>query len=1037
MRKRTFVLFLVLFSVFSAFAQTFEQGGIFYEVTDAQNNLISLIWGGDCKGDVVLPESVTYNGVEYTIDNIEDRAFLNCSGLTSVVIPEGVIRIGTEAFNGCSSLKSVSFPKSIAEIFNYYAGTFRGCDSLTSINNYTKITYDSFHGLEWYDEKYNEWYSNLPRGIIREGNVVLGYKGSLPSDSILVIPDGVTHIAKGAFEGCGGIKSVTIPASVVYIGESAFRQCEKLVKISILGNPQKIGNSAFQETAWYEGQPDGLVCLGNSVIDYKGEVPDTILIPSGITNIADYSFSGKDYSAITIPSSVNRCGALSFANNSKLTSITLPDGMKYIGMSAFFGCRSLKDIIIPQSITIIGNGTFEGCRVLESVNIPNGVTNIRDDIFSGCDSLESIVLPDGVVIIGEDAFEKCHKLKSVNIPDKVRRIGQRVFYECYSLTGPIVVPEGVKEIANNTFFGCGALTSISIPNGLITIGDRAFEYCCSIEKLVIPESVYSIGTDAFLGCSRGLKTIVVDAGNNVYDSRGNCNALIHKDTRTLILGCMNTVIPEDVSVVEAYSFAGCYGLKTITIPDSVMFIGRYAFDSCTGLESLILPNNESYIDDMAFSLCTGLTALTIPEKVRISSSTFYKCSIEYLDWRSNQSPSSILDFSRKSLKTLILGGWFCKIGDDMFSFCDSLTSVTLLNGVTSIGNCAFMGCKQLCSITIPESVTTIGKRAFENCTDLTDVVICGNPEIGVNAFFSPNITKVTSKSYTPGAMSFNNPFVGGEQGDVAAYGNGTIVYDSTLCRTITKIEFNDNYVSRSCFVNVNNIPAGRYKVSVVILPSPDTIPNVLHPIITGITDNGNVVLFDSTEMKKKGPRYVNVPYVISNEDKYKIDTIVTTINVNGLDLEDVHYKYTYVSSGYDTLAIIDELVVPNSVKGLTIQLLSRNGATYLLLDRVFLEPLDELPSPESYSGPFTENVFNNATLYVPEGTVDAYRAADGWKWFKNIAIDTAVDPIRWDNRNNTGSPVIYDMLGRKVMSDSLEGLQPGLYIINGKKYFKR
>ena len=236
---------------------------------------------------------------------------------------------------------------------------------------------------------------------------------------------------------------------------------------------------------------------------------------------------------------------------------------------------------------------------------------------------------------------------------------------------------------------------------------------------------------------------------------------------------------------------------------------------------------------------------------------------------------------------------------------------------------------------------------------------------------------------------------------------------------------------------MNNIPAGRYRVSVGILPSPDTIPNVLHPIITGITDNGNVVLFDSTEMKKKGSRYVNVPYVISNEDKYKIDTIVTTINSNGIDIEDVQYKYTYVSSGYDTLAIIDELVVPDSVKGLTIQLLSRNGATYLLLDRVFLEPLDELPSPDSYSGPFTENVFNNATLYVPEGTVDAYRAADGWKLFKNIAIDTAVDPIRWDNKNNTGSPAIFDMLGRKVTSDSLEGLQPGLYIINGKKYLKR
>lgn len=1057
-------MLLVLVSVFNAFAQTFEQGGIFYEVTDAENKLLTLLWGGDCKGDVVLPESVTYNGVEYTIDNIEDRAFLECMGLTSIVIPEGVTRIGTQAFNNCTNLKSVSFPKSIAEIYTLF-GCFRGCDKLTSINNYTTITFDCFHGLQWYDEKYNEWYNSLPDGIIREGNVVLGYKGTMPDNTSLVIPDGVTHITQYAFSGCNELRSITIPASITYIGEKAFRGCENLESINILGNPKTIGSDAFYKTAWYDRLPDGLVSIGNSVIDYKGYTPDTIIIPDGITYIADWALSNKECSAITIPPSVERCGLASFAHNYKLTSVTLSEGLKSIGMCAFESCNSLKSIRIPQSVVNIGNGAFQYSKKLESVYLPDGLTNIRDDIFSLCDSLKSIVIPDGVVIIGEDAFEKCHKLQSVNIPDKVRRIGQRAFYECYSLASSIVIPEGVKEIANNTFFACGALTSVSIPDGLITIGAKAFYYCSGIEELVIPESLDSIGPNALYGCSAGLKSIVVASGNSRYDSRNNCNALIEKETNTLILGCNNTVIPDNILNIGSGAFVGCEGITSLTIPKGVVSI-----------------ENE------AFANCINLTLLTIPENVkRIGYNSFKNCKINTINWYSELSPVNVLGCCGGSLKRITFGGnvkkiqdgLFCyyvncnaltsisllegvseigerafatlsnltsinipssvsKIGDYAFDWCKKLTDVTISNGVDSIGNGAFMDCEALNVVTIPKSVSYIGNRAFENCDCLDQVIICGTPEIGVNAFLSPNITKVTSKSYTPGGMNFKNPFVGGEPEDVIVYGDRTNVYDSTLCRTITKSEFSNNYIRNSCFVNMNNIPAGRYRVSLGILPSPDTIPNVLHPVITGITDNGYFVLFDSVSLEKdpRG-RPIETPYIISNQDKYKTDTIVTTVNNNGTDFEEVSYKYTYVSGGYDTLTIVDDFFIPDSVKSLNIELLSKNEAGYLLFDRVFFEPLNELPSQESYSGPFTENVFNNAILYVPEESVDAYRIADGWKWFKNIAIDTAVDPIRRDNRNYTGSQVIYDMLGRKVTADSIEGLQPGLYIINGKKYLKR
>ena len=537
----------------------------------------------------------------------------------------------------------------------------------------------------------------------------------------------------------------------------------------------------------------------------------------------------------------------------------------------------------------------------------------------------------------------------------------------YDCKGDVVLPESVTyrgtdykivNIADTAFLYCLGITSISIPEGVVSIGEDAFSFCTNLKSLTIPESVKSIKENAFSYC-------VFDTINWYSE-----------------LSLRSSLRPAQFS-----------SLKSITLGGGVNEIEDELFSYCDSLTSVTILNGVTRIGVAAFNGVSNLTSIIIPSSVR-------------------------------------------KICIHAFSWCKKLTDVTISNGVDTIEYGAFKGCDALNSITIPKSVSFIGNRAFENC-GLSQVIIDGNPEIGVNAFLNSHIEKVISKSVTPSQMKYYNPFVVGEPEDVIPYGERTNVYDSTLGRVITKIEFSNYFIRNSCFVNVTTVPAGKYRISVGILPSPDTIPNVLHPIITGITDNGTVVLFDSVKVKERGSKISYYPYEISNKDKYIIDTIRFVYDIGGIEVEDIDYNYTYASNGHDTLAIIDELVVPDSVKGLSIELQSRNGAGYLLLDRVFLEPLNGMPSPDSYSGPFAESVFNNATLYVPEESVDAYRAADGWKWFKNIAIDTAVDPICWDNQNNTGSPVLYDLFGRKVESDGVERLQPGLYIINGKKYLKR
>ena len=1066
MRKRTVLLSLALSLAVNAFSQGFVLDGFYYEVNSVADKTLSLVWaGGNCKGDVVLPESVTYNGVAYKISNIDDRAFSGCDGMTSIVIPEGVIRIGDEAFRDCSGLQSISFPNSIAEIASYYP--FSGCYNLSSVNNYTTITYNSFYGNNWYNDKYNEWYDNLPDGIIRIGNVLAGYKGTMP-DSI-VLPDGVTHIWPGAFRDHYELLSVTIPASVTNIGENAFYNCSNLSSIEVLGNLDKIGRDAFRNTAWYDYLPNGLAIIANAVIGYKGVISDTIVIPDGITYIGEYAFAdNRDFSAVSLPASLMKLGEHAFSDGyarSILSSISLPQGLEEIGNCAFWGCTYLTSLVIPESVRKIGSGAFQSCHNLSSINIPSGVSYIRDDVFSECDNLTAIVIPKGVISIGEDAFEKCYSLSSVTIPESVLRIGPRAFYYCKGMNS-IALSEGIKQIEVAAFTGCSELTSIEIP--------------ASVEQI----------DDSFAECGN-LKSIVVSDGNKFYDSRENCNALIETATGTLLLGCSNTVIPNSISSIGFCAFYGCYNLTGITIPENITSIDIGAFQGCTGLVSMVLPNSITKIEENVFSMCTNLTSITIPNSVdSIETRAFYGCTnltsltvpesvkhigkecfaycnqIRTLNW-GTECPLyevfsyryNILDSLRNltfgkgvkeieddllaklsirnphletvtisdgitrigngslsytNISSIFIPSSVKEIGDKAFSHCSYLTDVTISKGVTSIGKQSFSYCSSLTSITIPESVSVIGREAFYGCEELKDVLFKGGTQIGVNAFFDcPDIEHVFCTNPTPGKMELHNPLIGGETESVriiegSNFGNYIYeLYDSTLMRTVTKVS------AREIEINMSNVPKGKYRVSVGILPNLDSISNSMHPIISGYTDYMEEVLFDSMTIEI-GPRgrLIKTPYMISNNDYFRYDTIF---------IDDFMFEEC-IGCEYGSVLILDTLVVDKDYKGLIISLSSITG-THLLLDRIFLEKLDG-EIAETCFGPFSESVFNTATLYVPACAVDSYRIAEGWRLFKNIVVDTTVYP---DDEievaiGGAGYATFYNSLGSYLLPQGLSAM---------------
>ena len=468
MKTRLFTLCIALMATLRLFAgYDFTIDGICY--TTLGGDSVEVGKNTNAKGAIIIPETVK-TVITYRVVGIGDAAFLGCTSLTSVTIPNSVTNIGISAFYGCSSLLSISIPNNVTNIDN---NAFRGCTSLTSVT--------------------------IPNSVMSIGDYAFYGCTGLTS---ITIPNRVTYIGEYTFKGCTSLTSVTIGESVSEIGKSAFESCTSLT--SVVWNaihcvnfinpdapfPNSVTSFTFGEKV--EHVP-AYLCYDMSVLA-------SITIPNSVTSIGGGAFSGcSSLTSVTIPNSVTSIGTYAFQGCSSLSSVTIPNNVTSIEAGAFSGCSSLTSVTIPNGVTSIGGTAFSGCSSLTSVTIPNNVTSIEAGAFSGCSSLTSITIPNSVTYIDYNAFRGCSSLTSVTIGESVSEIGNSAFENCTSLTS-ITIGESVSKIGYSAFSGCSSLTSITIPNSIRSIGDWAFRDCSSLTYIELLYIYIVIPDDALRGC---------------------------------------------------------------------------------------------------------------------------------------------------------------------------------------------------------------------------------------------------------------------------------------------------------------------------------------------------------------------------------------------------------------------------------------------------------------------------------------------------------------------------------------------------------
>ena len=707
-----------------------------------------------------------------TVLEIGNSAFNNCSSLESIYIPGSVTTIGTQAFYGCNSIESVRIPDSVTSIgevafgfcasLSEFKGKFASSDGRCLVVDGTLNSFAQAGVTEY----------TLPKTVKTIGFYAMHNSAQLTT---VTIPQSVTAIAEGAFNGCISLESVyckptTTPAGAAGMFDNNHPN-RKIYVPSTVVNAYKSAQhwSTYADAIFADADPANCQILytstdGNVVTPNNADV-------FGATIVSNTYENGQG--VIAFDGEVTKIGEYAFANCSTIASITIPDSVLQIDNWAFVSCTNLAIVSFGNSLTQLGSYVFYQCANITAITIPQNLTTLGANPFMSCNKLaefngkfasadkrcliidneirsfapaglkEYSVL-DGVTSIGQSAFEYCGNLTSVVIPNSVTKIGDSAF-RCCGISS-VIIPDNVTSIEKAAFYG-SRLTTVTIPDKVTSIGKDGFNACGSLASVYCKPTTPPAGdVGMFDGNAVDRKIYVPSTAVDAYKSAqhwsdyadaifadadpANCQILYTSTDG-------NVVTPYATDVFGANIVSNTYenGQGVITFDGEVTTIGPNAFWTRVNLASITLPHSVTSIGYYAFQGCTNLRNITIPDSVTaIDTNPFLDCkALEEFNGK----------FASADKLCLIVNGVL-----NTFAIGSGVIEYNISSDVNIVGSSSFAGCTTLTKVTIPSSTTVIRAAAFSNCSNLASIYCQPiTPPTGGSNMFNNNAAN--RKIYVP------------------------------------------------------------------------------------------------------------------------------------------------------------------------------------------------------------------------------------------------------------------------------------------------
>ena len=588
------------------FSTVYSGNTLYFNIIDATNHYVELTSGDYYpSGNLVLPSSVTHDGIVYTVTEIRSYAYNGYDQITSLTIPNSVTTIGSYAFFNCTGITgSLNIPNSVTKIDDHafcnctgFTGTLTIPTSMNWIGDaafancsFSKVQYNAADCYALHSAYTAHPFENVG-GTLVIGNTVQHIRNYMFMNAnftgTLTIPSSVESIGSYAFYECTGFYGdLTIPNSVTTIGSCAFNSCTGFHgNLTITNGVTTIQSYAFGNCSGFTGTltiPSSVTDIGNGAF-YN--CSSFYQVRYGALNCADVTESAHPFygcgGALVITLNTQRVPANMF-RNANFTVVTIREYVTSIGAHAFKDCSNLTNVyyLATNCADVTADDLpFEGCG--GTLEIQEDVEEVPACLFreTAFTHVNYNVTNNTAAYIDANHSPFYEASGTLTIGENVQIIPDYMFSYA-DFTGTLTIPNSVTSIGALAFCGCDGFTgTLTLGSSVTNIGNYAFYHCSGFTgSLTIPSLVTSIGQYAFCGCTGFNGTLT---------------------------------IPNSVKWINNLAFYGTGFTGTLTIPNSVIRIGGMAFENCIDFTSLSIGSSVTNIQTRAFYGCTNLASMTV------------------------------------------------------------------------------------------------------------------------------------------------------------------------------------------------------------------------------------------------------------------------------------------------------------------------------------------------------------------------------------------------------------------------------------------